>query len=254
LAPNAPRSRSGAASRLTGAHWELLCIPFAQVFHRLCYDGVGHVLDRGKTDHAPLLLMPVDSWIPYVPVFILPYVLIWAYGVAIAAYTLYFRTYDHLLFRYFYLSFVLLTVVECLVWMAFPAKISIRAGPDALAAAGWLGDLTAYVYGKATPWNVFPSAHVAFAYAGWLFSAHFARREHRKWFLATLGVVVLSVLLIKNHFVLDIVGSVLVVHIVYHGAFLPALRRRLLHTLPTTAMLGGCVAAVAIAIGGIQLR
>jgi membrane-associated phospholipid phosphatase len=254
LALLVPRSRIGAASRLTGAHWELLCIPCVQVFHRLCYDGVGRLLDGGAADYAPLLQMSIDTWIPYVPIFIVPYALIWAYGAAIAAYALYFRTYNHLLFRYFYLGFVLMTAIECLVWIMFPARISIRAGPDVLAAAGWLGELTAYVYGKATPWNVFPSAHVAFAYAGWLFSAHFARREHRKWFLAAFVVVVLSVLLIKNHFILDIAGSVLVVHLVYHGAFLPALRRRLLHRLPTTVMLGGCLAAMAIATPWLQLR
>lgn len=228
------------------SYWELLCIPLLLIYHRLCYNLTGAWLDLGSTNYAPLLLTGLDTQIPYVSVFVLPYLFVWGYAGVIAFYALYFRTYDHLLFRYFYFSFLLMTGIECLIWLSFPAKISIRIGPEAIALSGWLGDLTAFVYNKATPWNVFPSAHVAFGYAGWVFSKHFARQEHRWLFLTIFVLITLSVLFIKNHFLWDIVGGMLVVQLIYHAVFMPAYHRRLLHGVSAGVII--VVACIAAAI------
>lgn len=230
----------------------MLCLPALMLFHRLCYDLVGDILSRGTTDFGPLLLTPLDERIPYVPVFVLPYLLTWAYGLVILGYALYFRTYDRRQFRYLYLSFLLMTCLECLIWLTFPARISIRVAPEVLAA-GWLNGLTAYVYREATPWNVFPSAHIAFAYATWLFSAHFARPGHRWPFLVLFLLTCLSVVLIKNHYLLDILGGVLLVQLVFAAFFLPMHRRRLLHGVSGTAILGLCLSAAILAAGLRQL-
>jgi membrane-associated phospholipid phosphatase len=231
-----------------GRYAETLCIPAVLIFHRLCYNNVGTLLSRGSTDYSPMLLTGLDACIPYIPVFVLPYLFIWGYAGFIVGYTLFFRIFDHHLFRYFYLSFMLMTCIECLLWLLFPARISIRVEPEVLALHGWLGELTAYVYRRATPWNVFPSAHIASAYAGWLFSAHFAKQRHRWLFLVLFLLTCLSVLFIKNHFLLDILGGMILAQLIYSAVFLPTYRYRLLHRISGTVMLAICFSAAALAV------
>ena len=119
-------------------HFEILCIPALLIIHRLCYDLVGIVLADGNVNYADYLVTPLDLHIPYVPIFILPYVLTWAYAVFIAVYAILLKTYDHQTFRYFYLSFLALTALQCLLWYSFPASIMIRVPQDVLAENGWL--------------------------------------------------------------------------------------------------------------------
>jgi hypothetical protein len=236
-----------------GHYAEILCIPALLIFHRLCYNLVGVLLSRGSTDYGPLLVTGLDTQIPYVPVFVLPYLFTWGYAAFIAGYALFFRTYDHLLFRYFYLCFLLMTCVECLLWLTVPARISIRVDLEVLALHGWLGELTAYVYRHATPWNVIPSAHIAFAYAVWLFSAHFAKRGHRWLFLNLFIVVCLSVLFIKNHFLWDILGGMILAQLIYSTVFRQTYRRRLLHEVSGTNILTICCSA-AVVMAAISFR
>jgi len=230
-----------------GHYAEILCIPALLIFHRLCYDLIGILLSRGSIDYGPMLLTGLDARIPYVPMFVLPYLFTWGYAGFIIGYALFFRTYDHRLFRYIYLCFLLLTCVECLLWLPFPARISIRVSPEVLAQNGWLGELTAYVYRHATPWNVFPSAHIAFAYASWLFSAQFAKPGHRWLFLALFVLICLSVLFIKNHFLLDIPGGMILAQLIYSAVFRKAYQYRLLHGISGTVMLAICCSAAALA-------
>lgn len=228
--------------------WEFLCIPALLIYHRYSYDLAGSLNARGSADYGPVLLTALDPQIPYVPIFVLPYVLTWGYAIFIYIYAIRFRTYDHLLFRHIYLSFLVMTAVETALWLSFPAKISIRIASEELALHGLLGDLTAYVYARATPWNVFPSAHIAFAYIGWVFSAHFAKREHRSLFVIIFILISLSVLFIKNHFLLDIAGGILLAELVYRVVFLPANKHQLLHKISAITMIGTCCAAAAITV------
>ena len=231
-----------------GLYTEILCAPTLLIFHRFCYDLIGILLSRGSTDYSTLLLVKLDVWIPYVPVFVLPYLFTWGYAGFIIVYALLFRTYDRYFFRYVYLSYLLLTCAECLLWLAFPARISIRVEPEVLALHGWLGDLTAYVYHHATPWNVFPSAHIAFAYASWLFSFHFAKQGHRWPFFILFILICLSVLFIKNHYLLDIPGGMILAQLIYSGLFLPAYRSHLLRGISGNMVLAICCSAAVLAV------
>ncbi|MEE4241846.1 MAG: phosphatase PAP2 family protein [Desulfopila sp.] len=236
-------------------HFEVLCIPPLLLTHRLCYDLVGVLQSGREVNYADALITPLDLHIPYIPIFILPYVLTWAYAFFIAAYAILLKTYDQQTFRYFYLSFLMLTGLECVLWYSFPASIMIRVPPHVLADSGWLGALTAYVYERATPWNVIPSAHIAFAYIAWLFSSHFAPPGGNRLFFLLFVLVCLSVLFVKNHYIVDIAGGVALGHLVYHLVFLPALRRNVLGDLSPTALVGICytlVAFVVLCYGGVM--
>ncbi len=221
-------AHSTSASLPKQPYLEALCIPPLLFTHKLLYDLIGALLSHGTTDYGPLLATSFDVHIPYIPIFIVPYVLTWAYGGIILGYSIYCGTYDHHTFRYFYLTFLALIGVECLIWYNFPASITIRVSPSVLSESGWLGELTAYVYKNATTYNVIPSAHIAFAFLTWLFSKHFALAHHRWMFLVLLLITSFSVVFIKNHYVIDIFGGVGLGYLVYRLVFIPASKFQIL--------------------------
>jgi len=212
---------------------EILCIPALMLFHRLAYDLVGTLHEGGTRDLGPWLETPLDRAIPFVALFSIPYLFAWVYPLLVPAYVALTRRYHKQLFRSIYLTFFTMTVAEALLWWLLPARISIRVPVSSLAQHGWLGDLTGYAYGHATPWNVMPSGHIAFAYLTWLLSRHFARRADHWFFLAMCVLICASTLLIRNHFVLDVFGGLLVGHLAYLCVFRPAFRSRLLSGFST---------------------
>jgi membrane-associated phospholipid phosphatase len=205
--------------------------------HRLCYELIGSILSQDSTDYGRFLITSWDLAIPYIPVFVLPYLFTWVYACFIILYTIMTGTYRKNMFRYFYLSILIETGVECLIWYNFPASILIRANAEAINSNGWLGGLTAYVYERATPWNVIPSAHIAFSYTVWLFSKHFAPKPQRSLFLLLFIFIVLSVVFIKNHYLIDIAGGMVLGHLVYLLVFLPASKHKILDGLSTPVVL-----------------
>jgi len=219
-------------------YWEALCIPLLLLTHRLYYELIGELLSQNSIDFGQFLISPWDRDIPFVPFFVLPYLFTWAYGAIIFLYAIITDTYYKYVFRCFYLSILLETAAECLIWYNFPASIQIRVAPEILNRCGWLGSLTAYVYDRATPWNVIPSAHIAFSYTVWLFSKHFAKKNHRLLFLFLFILIALSVVFIKNHYLVDIAGGMALGQIIYQCVFLPALKSKILNRFPTSAVLG----------------
>ena len=232
-----PVARSPDASRPRGRYVELLCIPALMLFHRLGYDLVGTLASSGSRDHAPLLETAWDRDLPYVAAFILPYLLAWVYPLAIALYVCVTGRHHRQLFRSIYVTFFVLTLVECVAWLLFPARISIRVTPEVLSESGWLGDLTGYAYDHATPWNVMPSGHIAFAFLTWRLSRHFAHAAHRWFFFGMFVLITASALFIKNHFLLDVVGGLLIGHLAYAYVFRPAFRYRVLSGFSTVGLL-----------------
>lgn len=217
---------------------EAISIPPLILVHRLSYNLSGELLAGKETNFGKNLLCAWDLAIPYIPLFILPYLFAWVYPLFILIYCVVTKTYNHQTFRYFYLSILALTVLELLLWQLFPASIIIRVPSEVLADHGILGSMTAYVYDRATPWNVFPSAHIATAYLFWLLSKHFAPGKQHRLFLIIFLLITLSVVFVKNHYLADIAGGILVAHLVYRVVFLPVFSRELLHNISTFTVIG----------------
>ncbi len=228
---------------------EALSIPAVMIIHRLLYNVSGYVLDNGTRDYGALLETPLDRLVPYVPVFILPYLMTWVLGLMVFAYVLAFRTYDRRVFRALYLAVLAGTLAEFTIWQIFPASISLRVPPEILAQHGWLGGLTQYAYDNATPWNVFPSAHISHAAIAWIFAGHFSRPEHRRAFFAVFVAICLCVVLVRNHYLVDIASGILVTILTYQLVFLPILRSERVQGITSA----GWLAAVYGACGVVML-
>ena len=201
------------------------------IIHRLAYNLSGFLLDRQDTDYGPMLLTSADLTIPYVSIFVLPYAGTWLLGLAVIAYAIVFRTGNYKIFRGIYAAVLFTTLLEFLIWLLIPASISLRVDMQVLQAGGVFDQWLAAIYGSATPWNVFPSAHVGFAAMIWLYSKHLALPQHQIWFLLCCVSICLSVLFVRNHYLLDIPAGLAVTYIGYRFVFLPCIKGGVLDRL-----------------------
>lgn len=231
---------------------ETLCIPMLMIIHRLLYNLSGFLLDQQERDYGAFLISPLDPAIPYLPIFVLPYFGTWLLGLAVLAYVFTFNTGNIAVFRSIYASVVFTTFLEFVFWLCFPASISLRVDMNELMEGGIFDLWLATIYASATPWNVFPSAHVAFAFMAWLYSSHLARREHRIWFQLVCVLICLSVVFVRNHYLVDIPAGLAVTYLGYRLVFQPSLNSNFFANFSTAAVLL-MVAIICIATIGASL-
>jgi len=104
------------------------------------------------------------------------------------------------------------------LWILFPVYVDLRVGESVLNGHGWLGDLVRFNYNGASHWNACPSFHVAGPW--FLYRSMPLAAAPRRWgFLAAVLAIIASTVLIRIHFLLDIVFGLLVAELVYHQVF-----------------------------------
>lgn len=151
-----------------------------------------------------LIALPIDEYIPFIPVFIIPYVVCYAHWVInfiLSAHTGKER------FCKFALAVMLSQIICGIVFLIMPTTI---ARPDVSMYNGIVGVLLKFIYGMDTPVNLFPSMHCLISWFSWI-----AIRDCDnipKWYqVASLifGIIVcISTVTIKQHFFIDIIGGV----------------------------------------------
>ncbi len=147
---------------------------------------------------------PLDDAIPFVEVFVLPYVCWYPFLILTGLYLLIF---DGEQFRkYIYCIAALFTLI-LLICLIFPNGQNLR--PDNFSRENIFTAVVAGLYAMDTNTNVFPSMHVAGAIAAAI--PYFRSQRLRKYRLpaAVLAALIsLSTVFIKQHSVLDIYGAV----------------------------------------------
>ena len=194
------------------------------LLHGFLYNGVGKVAAARQVDFGPMLEMPWDGWIPFVPLFVIPYTLVWFYPLGLTGYLVAARV-EPRVFRSMAIALVALLVACYALWIAFPVKVGLRLDEGALAGQGWLHDLVLFNYQGASHWNACPSFHVAgpwFLYR----AARLVAPRLPSFFFWLFVAIALSTVLIRIHYALDIVGGLLVSELAIRGVFHPLLRPR----------------------------
>jgi membrane-associated phospholipid phosphatase len=171
---------------------------------------------------------PIDQYIPFCPVFVIPYCLWYPLLVGVGVYLL---VRDSAGFRR-YMRFLSLTFfISVLTWVLLPNGQDLR--PVVMSQNGLLTRLVALLYRLDTNTNVFPSVHVVGAVgAAWAVwdSPSLRQRRGLRWSVAVLAALICAAtLFIKQHSVLDVTGGLLLSLAVgvpvYHGSLTMALRR-----------------------------
>lgn len=163
---------------------------------------VGNLLRIQSIDsRIPFLSLFVIPYYLYVPLFLLPFVLYWN---------------NRKIFFELSLTFFVATVIANIIYVIYPTMV-LRPPVD---GSGILEQLVLYVYKVDSVLNVYPSGHVAYSFLANL--CLFSLNKKLAYRILPLTVLVMfSTIFIGQHYVIDIVGGMLLASAVYFGLFLP---------------------------------
>lgn len=150
----------------------------------------------------------LDDMIPFLEIFIIPYLLWFLYVIVIIVF-LFFQM-EHLEDYYKCILTLMLGMTTCLfIYYIFPNMQQMR--PDTFAHQNIFIDIIRFIYKSDTDTNVFPSIHVFNAIAvhvGFTTSHYF--REKTGWKVSSLILCILiclSTMFLKQHSFLDVLGG-----------------------------------------------
>ncbi|SFA87950.1 MULTISPECIES: phosphatase PAP2 family protein [unclassified Bacillus (in: firmicutes)] len=156
----------------------------------------------------------LDSGIPFVPLFILPYIF---WYVFIFGYLVYFCFKD----KNVYLKTLTTIVVGELVCFVIYFSFQTTVPRPQLQGDSIFIDLVALIYANDQPYNCFPSIHVLTTFAIMMGSLHIKRKHvFHKLFIPVMGSsIIISTLFVKQHYLLDMIGSMFLVSFLYGVIF-----------------------------------
>ncbi|WP_043930752.1 phosphatase PAP2 family protein [Bacillus sp. EB01] len=166
-------------------------------------------LNTHPTD-AVQISTALDGYIPFLPIFIIPYILWYAY---VFLYLVYFCFKDTRV----YLKTIILIVVGELICFAIYFFFQTTVPRPQLQGDGILIDLVKLIYLNDQPFNCFPSIHVLTTFAIMLGSLHIKEKHPVTiLFIHILGsLIIISTLFVKQHVIPDMIGSMFLVTFLY---------------------------------------
>jgi membrane-associated phospholipid phosphatase len=168
------------------------------------------------------LIMPLDGRIPFLKIFVIPYV-IWS--LFILAAMGFFCIKDRLVFYQALLSYNI-SLVACYMFFYFYQTAIIRPN---LTGNDLLTGLVSYVYRHDEPYNCFPSIHCVSSYL-MIRAVHAAAgvsKKSRTVIDVTAVLIILSTLFIKQHAIVDVIGAIALAEITFRvvGSLMPVLAK-----------------------------
>lgn len=177
-------------------------------------------LEQNVTSNFYVIHSPLDDYIPFMEIFIVPY-LLWFLYVAITC--LYFFFADkHAFYKFVTLSVIGMTLF-LIICTVFPNGLQLR--PTVLAHDNIFTDLVKAVWIADTPTNVLPSLHVYNSVACYIAISHYDKLAQNKWIkygslLLTISIV-LSTMFLKQHSVIDVIAALIMNYFVYGIVYVP---------------------------------
>lgn len=170
----------------------------------LIYNITASLYEKGYS-----IMLPKEELIPMMPVFIVPYIYWYLYiiiGFAIIGKKNEFQ------YKNFLLTLYLGMCICYLIYAIFPTEY-MRPIVDNSTIFNKLINI---IYSMDKPFNCFPSIHVLSTYC----VMRFTGKNNKIIYCYTIIVgilIILSTVFIKQHFILDIIGSILIVEILKMG-------------------------------------
>lgn len=192
-------------------------VPLLLLFaHGCLYNHLGDLAARRGVNFGPWLELPADARVPFLPVFVLPYLFVWFFPLVLLGYLAWHRRFDPLPCRRISVAMLVLMLACYALWIAFPVRVDLRLDGAALAEAGVLGDLVRFNYERASQWNACPSFHVAGPWFLYRAVGLYVPRVPRTFLFIVLAIAA-STVLIRIHYLLDIASGLLVSELVLRG-------------------------------------
>lgn len=161
-----------------------------------------------------LVYTPLDDYIPFHEIFVIPYMFWFVYLIGMNLYTL---LYDIDSFRRM-TRFIIITYTAALViFLLYPTYQNLR--PETFARDNILTRFMAEFYKFDTNTNVCPSIHVIGSVAVWAAAWNAPKLQKLCWKLSFTAVTVLislSTVFLKQHSVIDIIVALIICGVAYH--------------------------------------
>jgi membrane-associated phospholipid phosphatase len=202
------------------------------------YIFIGEMM-AGRPVHVPAL--PLDRALPLVPAWALVYGCLYLFLILLPVFVV--RQEEQI--RRTVLAYLTCWIAAYVCFLAYP---TIASRPATVTGSGFVLWGLRFLYNADTPYNCFPSLHVAHSFV----SALTVWRLHRPLGMVSIvsaALVGLSTLFTKQHYILDVLAGALLAFIAY-AIFLRGYRRDDVPELDRRAapMLAVCVGGV-IALG-----
>ncbi|WP_010191598.1 phosphatase PAP2 family protein [Bacillus sp. m3-13] len=171
------------------------------------------VLNEAKRK-ATKIDLPIDNEIPFIEVFVVPYIIWYLF---VFGYLVYFCFKDTGVYVKTLITIVIGEFICFLIYFFFQTTVP----RPTIEGNGWSVWLVKYIYAHDQPVNCFPSIHVLTTYAIMLASFHIkSKSKLNTGFIHVMGsLIILSTLFIKQHVILDMVASMFLVAFIYGTVF-----------------------------------
>ncbi len=195
---------------LFGEYRYLLLLLFWPIFGA-CFSA----LEVYRTEGYHAVYSPLDDMIPFCELFVIPYMIWFAYLVGMYAYSIFFDTEIFKKYTYFIIATYTVTLI---IYLVYPTSQNLRPDIASLGRSNFLTEFMAGFYDFDTNTNVCPSLHVtgavAVSCAAWN-SKLFSRIGWKIAFTVTTVLIILSTVFLKQHSVVDIPPALLICAVVY---------------------------------------
>ncbi|MBI2083258.1 MAG: phosphatase PAP2 family protein [Deltaproteobacteria bacterium] len=159
------------------------------------------------------IALPYESQIPFVPEMIFAYLLIYAFTASA-----YVGIDDLAFFKKVVKSFFLCVSFHFIFFLVFPVEYTLRPSLD--YGGSWLNKLIVFYYWLDPVYNCFPSLHVSNVFLVSFFFERY-RKGLGKIFFPFAWLVAVSVVFVKQHYILDVVSGIFVGWLCYRIVFKP---------------------------------
>ncbi|MEH7085234.1 phosphatase PAP2 family protein [Neobacillus drentensis] len=156
----------------------------------------------------------IDHAIPFLSVFIIPYIIWYAY---IFGYLVYFCFKDTKV----YLKTLILIVVGELICFVIYFFFQTTVPRPTIIGDNYFNNLVQWIYAHDRPFNCFPSIHVLTTFTIMLASLHIKNKHviHHLCIHIIGTLIIISTLFVKQHVIFDMIGSMFLVTFLYGIAF-----------------------------------
>lgn len=156
-------------------------------------------------ERCHVIYSPLDDMIPFMEIFVIPYVL-W-YGLIVFSLT-YFARYNIDSFKKLQCFIMITQAVAMVIYIVYPSKQELR--PTEFANQNILTDIIGFLYSFDTNTGVFPSLHVAYSVG--IASVWLKEKDASLVLRIIIAVfcflVCISTAFIKQHSILDAFGAI----------------------------------------------
>ena len=177
-------------------------------------------LEKHVTSNYFVIHSVFDDYIPFIEIFIIPYLLWFVY---VSGTVLYFFFTDKQGFNRICTLLITGMTLFLIICTIFPNGLNLR--PSTFARDNIFVDLVRFIYRADTSTNVLPSLHVYNSIGCYIAIRNSQKLRQYKWVqngsLVLTVSIVLSTMFLKQHSVVDVIAAIVMIYFIYQFVYIP---------------------------------